>query len=105
MEGKHRISKTASEEFWELAKSGFVKLSETRNRQFITKKIPKFRTVRDNIYEDRVPKIHMSVAYQHKDTGDIIVMEDLESTPRSRFPPTTYSKLYETAKVKVFLIL
>lgn len=101
VEMRHKVSKCCSNELWEVAKKGFQKITETRNRQFIDKKIPQFRTVRDNLYKNHIPEISMVVAFEVIETGDVIILDDLESTPIKRFPPNKYTKLYETATVKV----
>ena len=46
----------------------------------------------------------MEVCYEVKETGDMIIMSDLECIPVKKFPPSKYKKLYETAKVNVSLI-
>lgn len=101
LEGKHRVSKTASNEFWTLASTSFYKLYEAKEFEGITKKVPGFRSVREKIYRDYIPKIIMEVGYEVKETGDIMILTDLESIPVKKFPPSKYKKLYETAKVSV----
>lgn len=101
LEGKHRVSKRASNEFWSLASSSFNKLYEAKEIAGIKQKIPGVRSVRQQIYRDNVPKIVMEVCYEVKATGDMIILNDLENIPVKKFPPSTYRKLYETAKVSV----
>ena len=45
----------------------------------------------------------MDVCYEVKETGDMIILKDLDSIPVKKFPPSKYRKMYETAKVKVIL--
>ena len=52
------------------------------------------------MYEDYTPDVHLEIAYQNKATEEIITINDTV-TPKSRFPPNEYTKLYETASVKV----
>ena len=101
LEQNHKMSKVASNQMWELAKEGFKKVFDTRQRNFIDKKIPQFRTVRENLYKQRSPEILLDVAYECKETGDVVILRDLESTPMKRFPPNEFIKLYEIARVKV----
>ena len=105
LEGKHRVSKRASNEFWSLSSKSFRKLFEAKENEGITKKIPGFRSVREKLYRENVPKILMEVCYEVKETGDMIIMTDLEHIPVKKFPPSKYRKLYESAKVRVSLIL
>lgn len=77
------------------------KLVEARRLAQHTKKLPQFRSVRDKLTDDYVPKIYLEIAYERKDTGDIIILKDLDKTPVQRFPPSTYKKLYESVSVKV----
>lgn len=101
LELKHRMSKSGSNELWEQAKQGFIDLCEARRRDDIHKKIPQFRTLREKMYKNNVPKIYLEVAYKSKETGDIIIMPELESIPYKKFPPSLFTKLYESAHVKV----
>lgn len=79
------------------------RLMEARAREGISRKIPQFRSIRETLYDNNVPHISLEFAYEVKATGDIIILNDLESTPTSRFPPSKYTKLYESAKVKVII--
>lgn len=101
MELKHNVSLTASNQYWQVATSLIPSLTEARLREGITKKIPQFRSIRERMYKTRIPKIMLEFAYEVKETGDIIIMSELEATPASKFPPSEYRKLYETAKIKV----
>ena len=105
LELKHHISKTASNELWSLAKESFPKLVETKKRHNIRRKIPRFRSIRQKLNKTKVPLIYMDVAYECKETGDVILLEDLHSTPVHRFPPSHFTKLYEVAYVKMKDIL
>lgn len=101
MELKHRISKQASNELWSLATSALPKLHDARKNQHVKKKIPQFRSIRDSLYKNNVPEIKLQIAYRVKETGDIIILKDLKKTPISRFPPSKFIKLYESASVQV----
>lgn len=101
LEINHRMSKTASNELWELAKSTFPRLHRAKMEERVCKKIPKFPTLRDKLYATHVPKIRMEIAYKNKETGGITIIEDALSTPVTRFHPHLYEKLYESAKVEV----
>ena len=105
LELKHVVSKSAANEFWDAAARYFPILQQCRENENITKKIPKFRSIRNNLYNDNVPGIKLEVAYEVRETRDIIVMEDLNSTPLSRFPPSKYIKLYEVSTVKVSITI
>lgn len=105
LELKHGTSKSATNEFWSLGMEYFTKLAHARERENVGTKISQFRSIRDALYKEYVPTIFMEVAYEVRDTGDIIILEDLHSTPVKQFPPSKFRKLYETARVKVSFLL
>ena len=100
---KHKISKSASNQLWSIAKNWFPKLIESRALHSVRKKIPQFKTVRAKMYKENVPEVRMEVAYEVKETGDVIILKDLTSTPLKKFHPHKYTKLYESASIKVQL--
>lgn len=79
----------------------FPRLYEAKKRERIAKNVPQFRSIRETFNKEKVPRIILEFAYKVKATGDIIILQDLESTPASKFPPSKYTKLYESAKVQV----
>ena len=97
----HRVSKTASEQFWALATNLLPEVLEAKQVNQVHKKIPQFRSLRAKMYEEDVPPINLEVAYECKETGDVIIMQGLSKTPVKRFPPSQFIKLYESAKVSV----
>lgn len=100
LERHHRVSKRASNAFWELSTRLFPLLIEARQRENIATKISQFRSIRKKLYKP-LPRIILEVAYQVKSTGDIIILQDLDSIPVKKFPPCKFRKLYESAKVSV----
>lgn len=52
------------------------------------------------MYVEYTPDVHLELGYKNKETGAVTVVEDT-ITPKSRFPPHEYEKIYETATVKV----
>lgn len=101
LELKHTSSKTTSNEFWSLATKMLPRLAEAQANVGGARKIPQFRSIREKLYDDSIPAIKLEVAYLIKETGDILVLQDLVSTPVKKFPPSKYTKLYESAKVDV----
>lgn len=101
LELKHRSSKSASNEFWALSTKLFPKLYEAKTNENINSKIPQFRSIRQKMYQDKVPKIMIEVAYEVKETGDVIILKDLEKIPVKQYPPSHFKKLYESASVNV----
>ena len=99
----HRVSKSASEDFWRLASREFPKLSRARTDEMVYKKIPQFQILRKNLYKAHVPPISLKIAYQDLDTDEITVVEG-QKTPVSQFSPSKYRKLYEIATVKVSIL-
>ena len=101
LELTHRISKSGSNDFWSLSKEYFPSLIAARMNQGVTSKFPQFPTLRKKLYDDYLPPIKLEVVYEHKQTGDVIVLRDLDSAPVNRFKPSEFTKLYETVTVKV----
>lgn len=100
----HRISMEASNELFEIAKKYFFNLMTAKINEGVTKNVPQFVHLRRLLYNNNVPDVKLEVAYLKKETGEIIVLDDLEKTPRSRYPANEYVKLYEIASVKVINI-
>ena len=103
MEQRHHVSKSASDDFWRLASSAFPKLHRAKVNEMITNKIPQFTSQRLKTKKKEVPDITLEVAYQNNDTEEITVVQS-EKTPKNRFNPQTYTKLYEIASVQVLPI-
>lgn len=98
---EHHVSKAASSSFWKVADKYFHSLYGAKEREGISRKVPQFMQERKKIHDKNVPKISMEVAYQHKHTGEISVVENVQSIPASRYPPNLYTKIYEVASVEV----
>lgn len=93
----HSVSKTASEAFWRTGLHFFPKLESTRGRK---KKTSQFKTIRKKIHNNLLPEIKLEIAYKHRSTGEITVIND-SVTPSKRFPLSNYEKLYEIGSIKV----
>lgn len=98
------MSKTASNQYFELGKKYFSKLFKAKNDEGITRRTPKFVHLRRQLEKTKVPKISMEIKYRNKETGEVTTLEDVESTPTSGFPPDKYEKLYEKASVEVIYL-
>ena len=99
IEISHRVSKTASNAFWKLAHKWFHRLFTAKKQQLLKKKVPQFAHLRRKMYA-ALPKIHLEIGYVHKETGELTVIHT-SVTPRSKFPPDKYQKVYEIASVNV----
>ena len=97
------MSNRGSNDFWALAVKSFPKLLRAKELERRTRKIPGFRSIRKKLHKNHIPKIMLDVCYEVKETGDMIILKDLEAIPVKKFPPSKYRKMYETAKVKVIL--
>ena len=102
LESKHRTSKSASEDFWQLSKHFFPLLARARIDQMVYKPIPKLRSQRKKIKKENVPKITLKIGYVDKETDEIFIVKD-EKTPIKRFGPGQYKKLFEVATVQVII--
>ena len=97
----HHVSKSATDAFWKVATAKFKQLFEAREARNMKRKIPQFPYLRQTLYDKKVPRISMEIAYQNKETEEITVIEDVEKAPVSKYPPDKFVKLYEKATVKV----
>ena len=97
----HRVSKTASNQFWSLANEMFHDMYEAKGNH--GRKIPQFDQLRKKLYASNVPEIKLEIGYESKLNGEVTVVE-AHSTPVSAFPPSTHRRLYEIASVDVSII-
>ena len=93
----HHISKEGSNALWKIGNDLFHQLHLSRGGR----KVPQFPIIREKLYERRVPKVHLELGYQSKQDGEITVVKDATSAPVSRFPRSSYKRLYEIASVDV----
>lgn len=100
LEVHHCTSKSASEDFWELAKKAFPKLHKAKIDAMIFQDIPKFNNQRLKLYKNNVPPINLKNAYLNKATKEIVVVEG-KKNPVSQFDPRQFEKIYEVATVEV----
>ena len=98
----HKVSKCASNKFWELATHYFPLLHKLDPT--FSNRIPQFQQQRNILHGLYVPPILMDLGYQHKVTKLYEHVHGVTSIPVSQFPPSTYSKCYEIAKVKVRIL-
>ena len=99
----HRVSKTASDAFWALAKKWFHKLFTVKKIQKVTRKTPDFVHIRRRLYLDYVPPIKMDLGYRNKEIGEISVLENTLVTPKSQFPRHQFDKIFEIGHVEVII--
>ena len=99
----HRVSKTATNSFWQLAKSHFHEMFKMKEEENVKRKVPLFSQMRRVLHQKHVPEISLEIGYQHRETGEITIVQDTRHTPTSTYPPHLYQKLYEQATVKVSL--
>lgn len=99
---EHNISNEASNELFELAKKWMHKLMIAKEQQGIRKSVPQFIHLRRCLYNRNVPEIRLDVSYLDKDTGESIVLENLDKMPTTaEYPPKKFTKQCEVASVKV----
>lgn len=97
----HRVSKEASNAFFEIGKKWFHLLIEAKEKEGKAGDILQFVHLRRLLHKKHVPRIDMEVGYVHKISGEETVVENVEHMPVSKFPPNEYLKKYEIASVKV----
>ena len=100
LEIDHRCSKTASDQFWKLAKEAFPKLYRAKVNDNVYQDIPQFTSQRRRLYNNHVPPVKLEIGYENKGTKERVVVKG-SKTPVSRFNPREFDKLYEVATVEV----
>ena len=98
----HKVSKTASSEFWNIAKKYMFSLSSAFNLEN-KKKFPKFAHIRRKLVKEKVPRISLQTGYVHKTSQLLTIANDTEKTEVLQFPPDQFEKVFETATVKVHI--
>lgn len=101
VEINHRVSKVATNAFWDLAMEWFHRMFVAKKEQNVRKKTPKFPHIRRLLHKDYVPPIKMSFGYKDKESGDMTIVEDSLITPKGRFPANQFDKMYEISHVEV----
>ena len=99
LELHHRTSKTATEEFWALARSAFPKLYQAKIDEMVYKPIPKFRSQRRKFDQANTPEVKIETAFRNKENDDVSVIEGTKAP--TGFSPNRFQKLYEVATVQV----
>ena len=102
IELRHRVSKTASNLFWDLSRTCFHRLFRAKDLQSIKKKTLSFLHIRKKLHQERVPPVHMEMAFQNKDTGVVSVVRDTK-TRKNEFQSHEFQKLWEIGHVEVTL--
>ena len=99
----HKASIAATDAFWKVALK-FEELFEAKeNLQNV--KISQFRTYREKMYKKQCPKILLTFVYKNNQSGDVQIIDEVESAPRSAFDNNSkYTKLYEIAHVQVKIL-
>ena len=100
LENHHRVSKTAAEDFWRVAKEQFPRLHRARVNARVYKDIPQFGNQRRKLYKSNVPPVKLEIGYLNRGTQEIVKVEG-DKTPVSRFNPRQFEKLFEVATVEV----
>lgn len=102
VELKHRVSKAASEEFWDVAAEKFHDLQRAKIKDEVPRPIPKFVSLRNKLYKQKVPNIIVEEVYQHRESEEIIsVGSNTKGPSPPKYSSNEYLKLYEVATVKV----
>ena len=100
---KHRVSGKAANKFWDICMEFMPTLLQMKEREGITRSIPKFKQQRKNLYKNRCPVIKMEFGFRNKTTGAITKVTSSKA-PRKTFERNPqYTKLYEMAYIKVCL--
>ena len=97
----HKVSKTASNQFWQLAMESIPAISRKRQGEGLTKKVNGFIAKRRKLVSENSPEILMDIGYINKSNGQLEIVRDVKTTPVAKYPPSLYRKAYEIARVKV----
>ena len=96
----HKVSKTATDLFWDAALKYFPKLKSAPGN----KRTQKFKSIRRKTREETIPTITFQFGYENRETGEIEVVNQ-DTTPIKQFPPSMYEKKYEIGTIKVIIYL
>ena len=97
----HKVSATAAEEFWRIAKTSWPIIIQAKEEEAIEKKTPLFQNQRKKLQRQLCPDIHMEFGFLNLNTGAIVKVAS-ESTPFNQYERSpNYVKLYEEAHIKV----
>ena len=99
IEINHNVSKTATNEFWEVAVKLLPTLIQTKQNLGITRKIPQFVHIRRMLNRKILPPIQHVTAYRNERTNEIHEVKDEEN--HNDYKSSRYTKIYETASVQV----
>ena len=97
----HKVSKTASTEFWNIARKWMLPLASAFKQEKKTK-FPKFEHIRRKLVKQNVPRVSLDTGFVHKETKELSIVRDTEKIPLLQFPPDVYERVFEVAKVKVY---
>ena len=100
-ETTHKVSKQASNLYWQIAMDCIPSLISAREAEGVTRKVAGFVSQRRMLVKKYSPPITMDIGYLNKSTGQIEVVKDVDTTPVAKYPPSLYRKVYEIARVKV----
>ena len=99
----HHVSLNAAASFWTLAFKYIGKILHLKASEHNTKKIPGFLNVRQVMYDDVCPPVHMSFAFLNKTDNSVEYVED-DHTPLNQYQRNpNFRMLYEEAHIKVNL--
>lgn len=97
---EHTMSQAASNYLWSVAFHFIPKLIHAREVQNVTRKVPKFNHIRRTLYTKNTPEVNLEFGYRNKESNEVTEVHD-KVTPKSRFPPNEYEKMFEVGTVKV----
>ena len=100
-EVNHKVSKSASSDFWNVAAKWMFSISSAFNNEK-KNKFPKFGHIRKKLKKQYVPRISLDTAFINKETKELTIAEDTERIPVKDFPPDKFEKVFEIASVQVW---
>lgn len=94
----HKVSATATEEFWRISTTHWPNLIEARKNEQILKKVPQFQNQRKKLYKNLCPDVVMEFTYLNVNDGSI---KKIQSQSCCKQQGSNFIKLYEEAHVQV----
>lgn len=99
----HRVLEAGANAFWKLAMTFIPLLFEAKKRCNVKRPVPGFIHIRRKLYDAICPPVHMKFVYLKKSTQEEETVR-CQKNPSRQYPRSQYTKLYEEAHVKVYLM-
>lgn len=101
----HKVSATAAEAFWKIAKTYWPKIVQAKQSEEVEKSTPLFPNQRKKLDKQLCPEIHMEFGFLNVTTGEVETVNSMTAPLKDYERNPNYIKLYEEAHIKVNYLL